>query len=66
MNLPARGAAISTATVQIWRRHGLLRGQVYNRRNERLYEMPTSPPIKFKHNPGRQRLPIGPEVTLDP
>ena len=61
----AKQLGISTATVKVWRRRGLLRGQVYNCRNERLYEMPSSLPIKFKHKSGRKRLPIGPKVTLD-
>ena len=61
----AKQLGISTTTVKIWRRRGLLRGQLYNRRNEYLYEMPSSPPIKFKHKPGPQRQPIEPEVTLD-
>ena len=59
----ARHLGVSTATVKTWRRRGLLRGQVYNRRNEYLYEMPSRPPIKFKHKPGGRQEPVEPQVA---
>ena len=38
---------VSTATVKIWRNHGLLRGHRYNDKNECLYEPPIEhPPFK--------------------
>ena len=59
----ARHLGVSTATVKTWRRRGLLRGQLYNRRNEYLYEMPSRPPIKFKHKPGGRQEPVEPQVA---
>ena len=61
----AKQLGISTATVKVWRNRGLLRAQVYNRRNECLYEMPSNPPVKFKHKPNGQREPTELQVAPD-
>lgn len=40
---------VSTTTVKIWLRHGLLRAHAYNGRNECLYEHPgDNPPVKMQ------------------
>jgi DNA invertase Pin-like site-specific DNA recombinase len=51
---------ISTSTVKQWRRAGLLRGHVFNDKNESLYEFPgKDPPVKMQGRKlsKRRRLP---------
>lgn len=38
--------AVSTSTIKIWRKHGLLPAYPYNDRHCRLYELPLNPPTK--------------------
>jgi DNA invertase Pin-like site-specific DNA recombinase len=53
---------VSTQTVKIWRRHGLLKDHAYNDKNECLYEHPGDcPPIKAQGRKLAQRRLI-PEV----
>ncbi len=40
----ASALGISTSSVKIWHRHGLVRGHPYSDKNECLYEHPDSPP----------------------
>jgi hypothetical protein len=45
----ARQLGLGTATVKVWRRHGLLRAHAYNDKNECLYEPPgAEAPVKYK------------------
>ena len=51
---------VSTQTVKIWRRHGLLKDHAYNDKNECLYEHPGDcPPIKAQGRKLAQRTVIG-------
>ena len=50
---------VSTATVKIWRRHGLLRAHAYNDKNECLYEHPgEDPPVKAQGRKLSKRRPL--------
>jgi hypothetical protein len=56
---------VSTQTVKIWRRHGLLKDHAYNDKNECLYEPPgDDPPVKAQGRKLAQRRRI-PEVVPD-
>ncbi len=42
---------VSTATVKVWRRHGLLKGHVYNDKQQCLFEPPGADrPVKHQHH----------------
>jgi DNA invertase Pin-like site-specific DNA recombinase len=52
---------VCTATVKIWRRHGLLRAHPFNDKPEWLYELPgpdAPPKNKWKMTPRRRTLPL--------
>ena len=50
---------ISTATVKIWRSHGLLRAHAYTDKNECLYEHPgEDPPVKAQGRKLSERRPL--------
>ena len=51
----ARYLGVCTKTVNIWRRHGLLRAFCYNDKGDSLYELPKDTPVKWKHKLGRQQ-----------
>jgi len=50
---------VSTATVKVWRRHGLLRAHAYTNKNEYLYEHPgENPPVKAQGQKLSERPPL--------
>ena len=52
---------VSTATIKVWRRHGLLRGHLYNNKQECLYDPPDqAAPVKSQGQKlsERQRFPL--------
>ncbi len=51
----ARELGVSTATVQDWRRHGLLKGYEYNDKGERLFELGPKEAMPQKRQ-GRNKL----------
>jgi len=57
---------VTTQTVKIWRKHGLLRGHAYNDMNECLYEHPGDhPPVKTQGGKLSKRRRFA-EVASDP
>jgi hypothetical protein len=58
--------SVSTSTVKIWRRHGLLCAHAYNDKNESLYEHPgDEPPVKSQGRKLSKRRRF-PEVVPNP
>jgi DNA-binding transcriptional regulator YiaG len=52
----AERLSVSTTTVKIWRRHGLLRSHAYTNKPECLYELPDGEPLPTKQQGCKLRL----------